>query len=116
MLIEHMFDVKPPPQVRLSLVFDIVSLVRIWYRSDVKFKWQVQEAKAELSALLKAAQESPQIITRHGEPVAVVLSHDEYDKLRRRQNSRPLLSLLRSWPEFEIPERDRSDIGRDIPL
>jgi prevent-host-death family protein len=82
----------------------------------VKSAWQVQEAKAELSALIKAAQVSPQIITRHGEPIAVVISHAEYDKLRRRQNSQPLLSLLRSWPEFEIPERDRTDTGRNIPL
>ena len=96
--------------------FLIVSLVRIWYRCNVKSEWQVQEAKAELSALIKAAQGSPQIITRHGEPIAVVLSHAEYDKLRRRKNSQPLLSFLRSWPEFEIPERDRSDTGRDIPL
>jgi prevent-host-death family protein len=112
MLIEHMFDVKSSPYPRATLV----SLVRIWYHDGVKSAWQVQEAKAELSALIKAAEVSPQIITRHGKPIAVVISHAEYHRLRRRQNSQPLLSLLRSWPEFEIPERDRTDTGCDTPL
>jgi prevent-host-death family protein len=83
----------------------------------VKSQWQVQEAKAELSALIKAAQELPQIITRHGEPVAVVLSYVKYDRLRRNEAARqPLFSFLRSWPEFEIPERDHADFERDLKL
>ncbi len=37
--------------------------------------WQVQEAKNRLSELLdKAASEGPQVITRHGRPVAKVVS------------------------------------------
>lgn len=87
------------------------------YYQSVKSEWQVQEAKAELSALIKAAQEVPQIITRHGEPVAVVLSHAKYDQLRQNEGVRQsLFSFLRSWPEFEIPERDRSDFERDVNL
>jgi prevent-host-death family protein len=83
----------------------------------MKSEWQVQEAKAELSALIKAAQEAPQVITRHGEPVAVVLSYSEYDRLYRGENdSQSLFSFLRSWPEFEVPERDRSDFERTITL
>ncbi len=77
--------------------------------------WQVQKAKSELSAVLKAAQEGPQVITRHGEPVAVVLSYVEYEALRLRDGRQPLLSFLRSWPEFEVPRRDETDYGRDIP-
>lgn len=39
--------------------------------------WQVQEAKNRLSELLdKAASEGPQVITRHGRPVAKVVSLD----------------------------------------
>lgn len=83
----------------------------------MKSEWQVQKAKAEFSAVIKAAQETPQIITRHGERVAVVLAYASYEQIRRRHNARPsLFSLLRSWPEFEMPERDHSDIGRDVTL
>lgn len=82
----------------------------------MKSDWQVQEAKAELSALLQAAQASPQIITRHGSPFAVVLSHADYERLKRRASRPPLVDFFRAWPEFEIPERDATDLGRDISL
>ncbi|HEX5275632.1 MAG TPA: type II toxin-antitoxin system Phd/YefM family antitoxin [Candidatus Rubrimentiphilum sp.] len=78
--------------------------------------WQVQEAKAELSALLSAAQDAPQIITRHGQPFAVVLSYAQYDSLRKRESRQPLFSFLRSWPSFEVPLRDKTDHGRDVDL
>lgn len=35
--------------------------------------WQVQEAKQRLSELLRAVEREPQVITRHGEDVAVVV-------------------------------------------
>jgi prevent-host-death family protein len=79
-------------------------------------EWQVQEAKAELSTVIKAAQRTPQIITRHGEPVAVIVSFAQFQDLRRREGRQPLFSFLRTWPEFEIPERDKADYGRDIEL
>ncbi|HVA34309.1 MAG TPA: type II toxin-antitoxin system Phd/YefM family antitoxin [Candidatus Baltobacteraceae bacterium] len=78
--------------------------------------WQVQEAKAELSAVIKAAQSEPQVITRHGEPVAVVVSYTHYEVLRLKEGRQPLVSFLQSWPDFEIPARDESDHGRNITL
>jgi antitoxin Phd len=80
-------------------------------------EWQVQEAKAELSALLKAAEDAgPQTITRHGEPVAVVLSCKDFDKLNRRSSARKgsLTAFFSQWPELEIPTRDQDDAGREI--
>lgn len=45
--------------------------------------WQLQEAKARLSELVKrASAEGPQDITVHGKPVAVLVSHAEYERLR----------------------------------
>lgn len=79
-------------------------------------EWQVQEAKAELSALIQAAQTAPQIITRHGQPVAVVLSYAQYDLVRQREGRESLFSFLRGWPDFEVPARDRTDYGRDVTL
>jgi antitoxin Phd len=78
--------------------------------------WQIQQAKAELSAVISASQGAPQIITRHGEPVAVVLSYEHYREMRLKQGRPTLYSFLRSWPEFEVPERDEADFGRDVEL
>ena len=44
--------------------------------------WQLQQAKARLSELVKRARkEGPQEIRVHGQPAAVLVSHDEYLKL-----------------------------------
>lgn len=44
--------------------------------------WQVQEAKQQFSEMLRAVErEGPQTITRHGEPVAVILDAAEYRRL-----------------------------------
>ena len=42
--------------------------------------WQLQEAKARLSEVIKkAAKEGPQSITVHGESTAVIISQEEYE-------------------------------------
>lgn len=44
--------------------------------------WQVQEAKNKLSAVIEEAQaQGPQVITRHGKAVAIVLSVEAYRKM-----------------------------------
>lgn len=44
--------------------------------------WQLQEAKNKLSQVVdEALTEGPQIITRRGEQVAVVLSFEAYERL-----------------------------------
>ena len=46
--------------------------------------WQLQEAKNKFSSLVECAQhDGPQVVTRHGKEVAVVLSADDYHKLAR---------------------------------
>lgn len=48
-------------------------------------RWQLQDAKARLSEVVKkAAQEGPQHITLHGQPAAVVLSDADYRRLKKR--------------------------------
>ena len=45
--------------------------------------WQLQEAKAHFSEVVKlAAAEGPQQVTVRGEPAAVVISQEEYRRLR----------------------------------
>lgn len=80
-------------------------------------RWQVQEAKARFSALLRhAAEEGPQAITVRGRPAAVVLSIREYERLTGPKPSLP--AFLRASPlaglDLDI-ERDRS-LPRDTDL
>jgi antitoxin Phd len=48
--------------------------------------WQIQEAKNKLSEVIARAQkQGPQLITRHGEKTAVVISFNDYEKMRKSQ-------------------------------
>jgi prevent-host-death family protein len=45
--------------------------------------WQVQEAKQRFSELIRAARaDGPQVVTRHGEEVAVVVDIADYHRLK----------------------------------
>jgi len=73
-------------------------------------QWQVQEAKARFSDLLRdAVRSGPQEITVRGRATAVVLSTSEYEQLIERKPS--LVEFLRSSPLAGVDlviERDRS--------
>ncbi|KAB7565695.1 type II toxin-antitoxin system Phd/YefM family antitoxin, partial [Verminephrobacter sp. Larva24] len=59
--------------------------------------WQMQNAKARFSELVKhAAQEGPQDITLHGKSVAVVLSRELFDRLSGNEQS--LVEFMRASP------------------
>ncbi|MBF0167981.1 MAG: type II toxin-antitoxin system Phd/YefM family antitoxin [Alphaproteobacteria bacterium] len=79
--------------------------------------WQVQEAKARFSELLRhAAKDGPQAITIRGQTAAVVVSQAEYDRLKGRKPS--LVKLMQTSPLAGIDlklERDRSP-PRDVDL
>ncbi len=61
--------------------------------------WQLQEAKARLSEVIKkAAKEGPQKITVHGEPTAVVISSEEYERLKRPKES--FVKFMRRSPLY----------------
>lgn len=79
--------------------------------------WQVQEAKARFSELLReAAQDGPQAVTVRGKVAAVILSKSEYEKLKKRKPS--LVDFLLASPlagvELSI-ERDKS-LPREVDL
>lgn len=79
--------------------------------------WQLQEAKARLSEVVKkAAQEGPQHITLHGEPAAVILSEADYRRLKKRP--RRFIDFIRTSPLKGVKldlTRDRS-APREIRL
>jgi prevent-host-death family protein len=60
-------------------------------------RWQLQEAKARLSEVVRCSEANgPQEITVRGRAAAVVLSKAEYDRLRGHKPS--FLSFLRRSP------------------
>ncbi len=79
--------------------------------------WQLQEAKARLSELVRSArEEGPQEISVRGEPAVVVVSAREYRKLAEHKTS--FLEFMHNSPLVGVDlkiERDRS-AGRDVEL
>lgn len=80
--------------------------------------WQLQEAKARLSELVKrAATEGPQEITVRGESAAIIVSRADFEKLKLQQAPKPsLVELLQSSPFMGLDiefERDKS-LPREI--
>jgi len=50
--------------------------------------WPLQDAKNQFSHLVELARtEGPQTVTRHGEPVAVILAADEFKTMARPKES-----------------------------
>jgi prevent-host-death family protein len=79
--------------------------------------WQLREAKARFSELLRQARQGePQRITVHGRPAAVVLSQEDYERLTAPKPS--FVDFMRASPlvgvELQI-ERD-SSLPRDVDL
>lgn len=77
--------------------------------------WQMQEAKARMSEVVKRAQNQPQEITLHGKSVAVVISRETFDRLSQSQDS--LVDFMRRSPLYGADditfERDQS-LAREV--
>lgn len=81
-------------------------------------RWQVQEAKQRFSEVVRRAQEDgPQIVTKHGEDIVVVINVEEYENLQGHYNA-AFLAHLRAMPEIpdEFLERPRGTSDRVIDL
>jgi prevent-host-death family protein len=86
--------------------------------------WQIQDAKQRFSEMIRAVtSEGPQVITRHGEDVAVVVDISEYHRLTRP--SADLAGILLGGPKFddstadvftEIEAERKADFGRAVEL
>jgi prevent-host-death family protein len=63
--------------------------------------WQLQEAKQRFSELIRSVEtEGPQVVTRHGEEIAVVVSIGEYRRLRGGVED--FKAFLRSPPDLDL--------------
>jgi prevent-host-death family protein len=79
-------------------------------------RWQVQEAKQRFSELIrKAHADGPQVVTRHGEEIAVVIDIADYRRLKGE--TAEFKDFLRSGPAFEDLDLVRSpEFPRNIDL
>lgn len=80
--------------------------------------WQLQEAKNKLSRVIdNAINSGPQIITRRGVEVAIVLSYEEFKRMTATEQS--LSDFFRESPLTGIDlylTRDKSEARDDIRL
>ena len=79
--------------------------------------WRLQDAKNRFSEVVnKALAEGPQVVTRRGEEVVVVVAKEEFAKLRKSR--RNLVQFFRESPLVGVDlnlEHDRS-LPRDLKL
>ncbi len=82
----------------------------------IKVAWQLQAAKQHFSELVERARnEGPQVVTKHGKDAVVVVSAEEYQRLRG--DSPNLIEFIRSAPDLDTLDLDRAtDRGRDVEL
>lgn len=78
--------------------------------------WQLQEAKQRFSELVRRTlAEGPQVVTRHGSEIVVVVSADEYRASLGPQ--RDFKEFLRSGPDFDDLDLERErHLPRDVEL
>ena len=83
----------------------------------MKQQWPLTEAKNNFSEVVdKAISQGPQVVTRRGKEVAVILSRDEYKRLRKTEVS--IVDFFRSSPLVGVDldlEQDKT-LPRDIQL
>jgi len=81
----------------------------------MKSLWQLQEAKNKFSEVVNHAQtDGPQEISRHGQKAAVVVSFEEYKKLKKQSGS--IVEFFRSSPLNELDLERVKDRPREVEL
>jgi len=91
------------------------------YRGRHILAWQLQEAKQRFSELVRRAQkDGPQVVTRHGEEVVVVVPAEEWRRMSRGGEKRMgFKEFLMSAPEgleMIILNRPKGDYSREVDL
>jgi antitoxin Phd len=80
-------------------------------------KWQLQDAKNKFCRVAEeAVAYGPQVVTKHGKDAVVILSVEEYERLRGRKDS--LVEFMRASPlaGTDLKISRRRDAGRDVKL
>jgi len=66
----------------------------------------IAEAHNRLSALLKKVQKNPIMLTRRGKPVGVLLSPEEYERLRQFEAYNQVVRISHSLRESGVSAAD----------
>ena len=70
-------------------------------------RWQLQDAKQQFSRLVDLARsEGPQVVTRHGKEVAVVLDIGDYRRMR--SDGGAFKRFLAEAPDFDVLDIERA--------
>ncbi|HRG73532.1 MAG TPA: type II toxin-antitoxin system Phd/YefM family antitoxin [Leptospiraceae bacterium] len=77
--------------------------------------WQLQDAKSKFSELVESAiSKGPQFVTKRGVKSVVVISIDEFNRLKKPKED--LLSFFNSAPRIDLVIERKKDFDRDITL
>ena len=81
--------------------------------------WTLQDAKARLSEVLRRARsEGPQRLTVHGRDAAVILSSEEFRRLKGELTGQALIDALQAcpYPDLDLEVQSVRTAARDITL
>ncbi len=97
-----------------SLISSQIGTYRISLERKVRMerRWQVQEAKARFSELLRKGEaEGPQIVTHRGVDTAVVVPIEHWRRIERlaQRNIKEWLLAPEARAEIPVPGRERVD-------
>lgn len=78
--------------------------------------WQVQEAKQKFSEVVRRAlDEGPQVVTRHGQEVVIVLSAEEFRRLKGEAPD--FKEFLLNGPDLSLLDLERPvEYPREVEL
>ncbi len=96
------------------MILDVTSMTS-FIREAKMHVWPVQEAKAKLTQFIHEAENSPQIISRRGEPKIVAMSIEQYNKLTKPKKHQSIVSFFRNSPLYGVDldiERDKSPMRK----
>ena len=79
--------------------------------------WQLQEAKARFSELVnEVIEDGYHTVTKNGHPVVVIMAHEEFEKLKRPQNTLGEFLEQSPFSTFNLDIECDRDGGREIDL
>jgi prevent-host-death family protein len=76
--------------------------------------WTIASAKARLSELVDHTQAGPQTITRHGKPVAVIVSAEEWSRKTARKGTLAEFLLASPLRGADLDLERQADLPRNL--
>ena len=82
---------------------------------NLVLNWQLQDAKSKFSELVESAiSKGPQFVTKRGVQTVVVISIEEYNRLKKPKND--LISFFNKSPKIDLDIERKKDFDRNISL